>query len=59
MAFDGITLKKVIDELQILIDARVDKITEPSNSNIIINVYKQKNYFINIDLSCFSTKEND
>lgn len=51
MAFDGITLKKVIDELQILIDARVDKITEPSNSNIIINVYKQKNYFINIDIS--------
>ena len=45
MAFDGITLKKVIDELQILIDARVDKITEPSNSNIIINVYKQKKLF--------------
>lgn len=51
MAFDGIVLKKVIDELQILNGAKVNKIFQPSNNNIVINVYRGKNYSINIDTS--------
>lgn len=51
MAFDGIVLKKVIDELQILEDAKVNKIFQPSNNNIVINAYRGKNYSINIDVS--------
>ena len=51
MAFDGITLKKVIDELQILNNAKVNKIFQPTSNNIIINVYRGDNYSINIDVS--------
>ena len=51
MAFDGIVLKKVIDELQILNGAKVNKIFQPLNNNIVINVYRGKNYSINIDVS--------
>ena len=63
MAFDGIILKKVIDELQILENAKVNKIFQPSNNNIVINVYRGKNYSINIDVSAsdygiYITKHN-
>lgn len=51
MAYDGITLNRIIAELQILNDAKVNKIFQPSSNNIIINVYKKQNYSINIDVS--------
>ena len=49
MAFDGIVLNSVISELQPLVGAKLDHIAEPNQNNIILSVYKDHNYAINID----------
>lgn len=51
MAFDGITLNKIISELQILVKGKVNQIYIPNNNNIIISVYNGSNYSLNIDTS--------
>ena len=51
MAFDGITLKKIVAELQILIGGKVNQIHIPTNNNIIIGIYNGANYALNIDTS--------
>ncbi len=51
MAFDGITLRKVISELQILIGGKVNQIYVPTNNNIVIGIYNGANYALNIDTS--------
>lgn len=51
MAFDGITLRKIISEIQLLIGAKVNNIYEPDNNNIVISVYNGARYAINIETS--------
>ena len=49
MAFDGIITKSIITDLKNkIIGARVNKILQPSRSEIIINLYNQKNYSLDI-----------
>lgn len=49
MAFDGITLNAVVNELQILKGAKVNSIYQPEKNNIVISVYNGNNFAINID----------
>lgn len=49
MAFDGVTLHTIVNELQFLKNAKVNSIYEPSQNNIVISVYNKKTYAINID----------
>ncbi len=51
MAFDGITLRKIISELQILNGGKVNQIYVPTNTNIIISIYNGSKYALNIDTS--------
>ena len=51
MAFDGITLHNIIDELQVLINGKVNQIYEPDSNNITISIYSGKTYLLNIDTS--------
>lgn len=45
MAFDGITTKAVISELQpLLIGGKINKIFQPTKHEIIITIYNKKNY---------------
>ncbi len=49
MAFDGITLHSIVDELQVLINGKVNQIYQPDKNNITISVYSKKTYMLNID----------
>lgn len=52
MAFDGITLHTIIDELKVLINGKVNKIYEPNSNNIIVSIYNNKStYMLSIDTS--------
>lgn len=51
MAFDGITLHSIVNELQILKNGKVNQIYEPNNNNITISIYNGKTYLLNIDTS--------
>lgn len=45
MAFDGITTKAVITELQqILIGGKINKIFQPTKNEIVLSIYNQTNY---------------
>lgn len=47
MAFDGITTKAVIAELQqLLIGGKVNKIFQPTKHEIVISIYNQANYML-------------
>ena len=50
MAFDGLVTKTIINELnKVIIGAKINKIFEPTKSNIILGLYnKGKNYSLNI-----------
>ena len=53
MAFDGIVTKKVVDELQNLIDYKIDKIYQPDKNTIVLGVYGNfTNYAL---LACISS----
>ena len=53
MAFDGIVTKKVVDELQNLIDYKIDKIYQPDKNTIVLGLYGN---FTNIALlACISS----
>ena len=47
MAFDGIVVKKIVDELQSIIGYKIDKIYEPDKNTIILDLYGN---FTNISL---------
>lgn len=47
MAFDGIMVKKIVDELQSIIGYKIDKIYEPDKNTIILGLYGN---FTNISL---------
>ena len=53
MAFDGITAKKVIDELNTcLISGKINKIYEPNKNEVILGIYNNgKNYALNVNIS--------
>src|SRR5574344_629046 len=51
MAFDGIVLKSVISELQILNGAKVNRILQPDKNSIVLSVYNGNTYAIYIDIS--------
>lgn len=52
MAFDGIVLKKIIDELNVLIHGKVNRIFEPTKNELIFSIYSNgKTYALNIDIS--------
>lgn len=51
MAFDGITCKAIVAELQPLIGSRIDKVFEPNKNNIILGMYLEgKNYLLNLSI---------
>ena len=51
MAFDGIVLKSVINELTILIGGKIDKIYEPDKNTIVLSVYSNgNNYSLHISI---------
>lgn len=53
MAFDGIITKKVVDELQNIINYKIDKIYQPDKNTILLGLYgKHKNITL---LSCISS----
>lgn len=58
MAFDGITLRKVTSELQILIGAKVNYIYEPDTNTIVIGLYNGVKYALNIDTSANNYRIN-
>lgn len=51
MAFDGITLRKIVGEMQVLVGAKVNNIYQPDANNVIISIYNGLRYVINIDTS--------
>ena len=58
MAFDGITLRKIISELQILINGKVNYIYIPTSNNIVLGIYNGANYALNIDTSASNYRIN-
>ncbi len=49
MAFDGIVTKAIASELNLLSGARIDKIFQPNNNNVILGFYLNgSNYVLNI-----------
>ena len=53
MAFDGIVTKKIVDELQSIVEYKIDKIYEPDKNTVILGLYGN---FTNIALlSCISS----
>ena len=53
MAFDGITTKKIVSELNCaLLDGKINKIYEPNKNEVILGVYaKGINYALNLSIS--------
>lgn len=59
MAFDGIVLKKVVDELQVLKNGKVNRIYEPNKNELLISIYANGNtYALNIDISANNYRLN-
>ena len=58
MSFDGITLKKVVSELQVLVNGKVNYIYIPTSNNIVIGIYNGANYALNIDTSASNYRIN-
>ena len=59
MAFDGIVLKKVLDELQVLQNGKVNRIYEPNKNELLLSIYANGNtYALNIDISANNYRVN-
>ena len=59
MAFDGIVLKKIIDELQVLKNGKVNRIYEPNKNELLLNIYANgSTYALNIDISADNYRIN-
>ncbi len=58
MAYDGIVLKNVINEMQSLVGAKVNKIFEPDKNTIILSVYNGSNFAMLIDISANNYRLN-
>ena len=53
MAFDGIFLKQIVRQLQVLNDAHINKIYQISDTEILFILYQQKKYQLMV--SCHSS----
>ena len=51
MAFDGITLHTIVNELEKLKQAKVNSIFEPDKNSIVIGLYNGNSLALNIDIS--------
>lgn len=58
MAFDGITLRKIISELKILEGGKVNQIYQPDLNTIVIGIYNANKYALNIDTSANNYRMN-
>ena len=59
MAFDGIVTKAIVSELNFLSGARIDKIYQPNNNNIILGMYLNGlNYALNISIDSSNYRIN-
>lgn len=59
MAFDGIVLKSVINELSVLQNGKVNRIYEPNKNEIVLNIYSNStNYTLMIDISASNYRLN-
>ena len=58
MAFDGITLNSILQELQSLVGGKVDTVFEPTSDNILLGIYKNKHYALDIDISANNYRLN-
>ena len=59
MAFDGLILNSIVNELQILINGKVNRIFEPNNDEIILNIYSNgKTYNLNININANAYRIN-
>ena len=59
MAFDGITTKAIVEELQNIIGSKIDKIHEPDKNTIILGLYLNgKNYALNICIDSHNCRIN-
>ena len=59
MAFDGITTKAIVDELQNIIGSKIDKIHEPDKNTIILGLYLNgKKYALNICIDSHNCRIN-
>ena len=58
MAYDGITLNSIVQELQSLVGGKVDTIFEPTNENVLLGIYKNKHYALDIDISANNYRLN-
>ena len=51
MAFDGIILKNITNELKEMINGKINKIQQSSKDNLTLSVYNQRPYNLYIDIS--------
>jgi len=58
MAFDGIALNCIVQELQSLVGGKVDSVFQPTDNNCLIGIYKNKHYALNIDTSANNYRLN-
>lgn len=58
MAFDGIVLKNITNELKELINGKINKIQQSSKDNLTLSIYNQKSYNLYIDISANNYRVN-
>jgi predicted ribosome quality control (RQC) complex YloA/Tae2 family protein len=52
MAFDGVVTKCIVTELNnVLKGAKVNKVLQPNKSEIVLEVYKNERYYVEINAS--------
>ena len=51
MAFDGVVTKSIVNELQCLINGKINKIFEPNKNELLLGIYcGGKNFALNIPI---------
>lgn len=58
MAFDGIVLKNITNELKELINGKINKIQQSSKDNLTLSIYNQKSYNLYIGISANNYRVN-
>lgn len=58
MAFDGIVLKNITNELKEMINGKINKIQQSSKDNLTLSIYNQKSYNLYIDISANNYRVN-
>ena len=48
MAFDGITLRKIVSELNVLVNGKVNQIHIKSKDNLVFSIYNNSLYSLKI-----------